>query len=340
MPSIPVVHERLTRRLPNAKTLAAIAATWIASKSASAQSQYRDVDGGRPLRVEDAIAAPRHALELQLAPLRLERLDGGISRWQVEPRLSYGVLPRTELKLRAPIAYREAGASPRSGLVGIGVGAFHALTVESEHLPAIALEGETIFPAAGSLTVKSTYALRGIATRSFGSWRAHGNIVYGTYRIPLPKASAPNQPTIPDSPCAVAPATDLTNGAFAGPLSQPVTRCALPSAATARSSSSAQFVVFPTERGGERMLAGLGLDRTFPLHSTLIAADVFAERFTGLNRPVDWTAEVGVRRQLTVRSVIDAAVGRRFRGAVKSWTFGFGVTTTFSSRLLMPGARP
>jgi hypothetical protein len=86
-------------------------------------------------------------------------------------------------------------------------------------------------------------------------------------------------------------------------------------------------------------MLGIGVDRTFPLHSTLIAADIFAERYTRLNRPIDWTAELGVRRQLTVRSVLDAAVGRRFRGAVQSWTFVFGVTTTFSSRLLIPEGR-
>lgn len=112
--------------------------------AAIAQPEYRNIDGSRPLPIEDAEASPRHSLDFQLAPARLDRIDGGFRRWQLEPRVSYAVLPRTELKLRAPLAYRERGADPRRGLVGVALGAFHNFLVESERLPAMAVEAEVL----------------------------------------------------------------------------------------------------------------------------------------------------------------------------------------------------
>ena len=49
-----------------------------------------------------------------------------------------------------------------------------------------------------------------------------------------------------------------------------------------------------------------------PLRSTLIQADLVAERFVGLYPITDWTGEVGVRRQLTPKVVLDLGVARHF----------------------------
>ena len=54
----------------------------------AAQTEYRNTDGGHPIRIEDALTGARHSLDFELAPLRLDRLDGGFYRWQLEPRVS------------------------------------------------------------------------------------------------------------------------------------------------------------------------------------------------------------------------------------------------------------
>ena len=59
----------------------------------SAQTDYYNTDRGRPLRIEDAYALEYRGLELQAAPLRVERSRGGVYNWGIEPELAIGILP-------------------------------------------------------------------------------------------------------------------------------------------------------------------------------------------------------------------------------------------------------
>jgi hypothetical protein len=77
---------------------------------------------------------------------------------------------------------------------------------------------------------------------------------------------------------------------------------------------------------GQRWFAGAALDHTFALSSTLVGADVFAERFVGLSALVDWTAELGLRHQWSPRLVVDAGVARHFAGAFPSTSITLGAT--------------
>jgi hypothetical protein len=83
---------------------------------------------------------------------------------------------------------------------------------------------------------------------------------------------------------------------------------------------------------GLRWSAGLGIDHTLPLEATLISANIFADQFRGLNPTVDWTAEIGVRRQWSPRAVLDVGVGRRFAGGVRSTSVTLGMTYSFAAR--------
>src|SRR5690348_16329584 len=80
----------------------------------AAQTDYYNTDAGRPLQVEDAYAVERRALEIQAAPLRLERSRRGVYRWGIEPELAAGLLPRTQLEVGLPIAIVDAGLAGRS----------------------------------------------------------------------------------------------------------------------------------------------------------------------------------------------------------------------------------
>jgi hypothetical protein len=97
----------------------------------------------------------------------------------------------------------------------------------------------------------------------------------------------------------------------------------------------AQRALEPPRSGGARWMAGFGIDRALPLHSILFAADIIAERFVGLYDLVDWTVEVGLRRQLGTQMVLDVGVGRHFAGVVQSTSVTAGLSYGLPLRLLM-----
>ena len=70
-------------RWPQRFALAAIMAicTMGLPSVAVAQTDYYNTDAGRPLQIEDAYAVERRALEIQAAPLRLERNRRGVYSW-------------------------------------------------------------------------------------------------------------------------------------------------------------------------------------------------------------------------------------------------------------------
>lgn len=78
-----------------------------------------------------------------------------------------------------------------------------------------------------------------------------------------------------------------------------------------------------------RWRAGAAVDRTFALHSTLLAAEVVASQPVGAGRPVSWTAGAGMRRQVAPRWVLDVGIGRRFAGDVRGWSTAIGSSYAF-----------
>ena len=90
------------------------------------------------------------------------------------------------------------------------------------------------------------------------------------------------------------------------------------------------------EEAGEasRWMAGLAVDRAFPLRALLATADVFAERPLG-DGDLAWTVEAGVRYQLSPQFNVDLGVGRRFTGGEEGWFFTFGTARAFGVRALV-----
>jgi hypothetical protein len=85
-----------------------------------------------------------------------------------------------------------------------------------------------------------------------------------------------------------------------------------------------------------RWLAGVALDRTFPLEAFLVIGDVYASQPLHPDEPLEWNAGIGVRRQVNPYLAIDAGVGRRFTGT-SAWYVTFGTAYAFGVRALMPG---
>ena len=307
----------------------------VPSGKARGQGSYRNLDAGLPVRIEDATVTERYDLDLDFLNFRYDELTGLQSRFLYEPQLSYGVLPRTEVWVRVPMYYRERTAIPRRGIAGIGVGAQYQLTLETQHVPALALAAEVFHPT-GPNALPSAYSLRSILTRSFAPGRVHLNASIASFAVraapsliitPCPANTPPgsqcgSSPLLPplDGPCVVGVGSGLP-AAFT---------CVPPRPRTLMASEQAQPGDVETHT---HWLLGAAVDRAFPLASTLLIADFFAEKFEGLGRRTDMTAEVGIRRQWKPQVVLAGGVGRHFRGAGHSTFVTFSVMLNHALQL-------
>ena len=85
-----------------------------------------------------------------------------------------------------------------------------------------------------------------------------------------------------------------------------------------------------------RWMAGVAVDRAFPLRGLLVIADVFAEQPLVDDEELGWTAEAGLRYQTSPEFNVDLGVGRRFAGGGQGWFFTFGMARAFAVRGLLP----
>ena len=304
----------------------------LCARTAPCQTSYYNLDSGRPTRVEDAIATALGELEIQVLPLRGEWVSDGTQRIRVEPKLSYGVLPLTEIELRVPfVTARSPGSAETAGIASAGVSALHAFNVETRW-PALAVAAEVVLPV-GSLSAKTaSYSVKGLATKTFRFARLELNVGGGTWSIRPPTSTAtggggtlcgnaPGVPPclIPDVPCNVVPSGLSTGPSFA------CMAAAAPAAIVAATTPPSS---------GAHWMAGLGVDHTFPLVSTLIIGDVVVDRFAGLYPLDDWTAEIGLRRQFAPQLVVDLGFGRHFAGTTQGTSVTVGIS--YSTPLWMP----
>jgi len=299
-------------------------------RSARAQAEYRNLDGGLPVRVEDATVTERYGLDLDLLNFRYDELSGLRTRFQYEPRVSYGILPRTEMWLRAPMYYRERTITPRKGIAGVGLGGMYQLTQETLGVPGVAIASEAFIPT-GPGALPPAYSLKALVTRSLSGARVHLNARVASFTIrpvalncqPLPGGTVcdggnggQGGGTLPpfDGPCAVAPQSMM-------PVSL---ACLAPTPAT--NESGLVLAVPGRAVTHAAWMVGTAADRTLPLRSVLFVADIFAERFEGIGRTVDLTAEVGARKQFSPAVVLVGGVGRHFRGTNNSSFLVLGAT--------------
>lgn len=143
-----------------------------------AQTGYYNTDRGRPVQIEDAYVTERYALELKLAPVRIERAAGGRYNFGLEPEIAFGILPRTQIEIGLPFAFAESGAQRRSGLAGLDLSAMHNFNVETEGLPAFGLRGDVLAPV-GNIAPDRVYSsVTAMATRTYRWARFHVNGQY------------------------------------------------------------------------------------------------------------------------------------------------------------------
>ncbi|MFN2565906.1 MAG: hypothetical protein ABR499_12995, partial [Gemmatimonadaceae bacterium] len=78
-----------------------------------------------------------------------------------------------------------------------------------------------------------------------------------------------------------------------------------------------------------RWLAGLAVDRPFPLRSMLVTAEVFAREPIVEDEDVEWNTGVGIRYQVRPRWALDAGAGGRLTGDDRGWYVTVGGAYAF-----------
>jgi hypothetical protein len=236
----------------------------------------------------------------------------------------------TEIELRVPLVQvRAPNAGASIGVASAGVGLLHAFNVETSW-PAMALAGELVLPVGSLAAPIGSYSVKGLLSKTFRLARLQLNVGGGTWSVrsapvAVPQGytcgNAPGVPPclIPDVPCNVVP-TEI-----ASPIS-------LACAPAAPAPNTALVAASGTRSTGPHWTAALGVDHTFPLLSTLVAASIVVDRFAGLYAKDDWTAELGLRRQITPQIVFDLGVGRRFAGVTQSTSLTAGLSYAMASR--------
>lgn len=160
----------ISRAVSSALLGLALVATRLA-----AQIDYRNLDDERPVGTEDAYPIERYAVEL-LAPFTLATA-GGDQQYIVAPELGYGLLDNAQAGIKLPVAVSTMNGTSLGGLGGLAVFALYNFNTESRLLPAFALRGDVAFPV-GSLAGDGVrFTLKAIATRSWGRWRTHLNLL-------------------------------------------------------------------------------------------------------------------------------------------------------------------
>ncbi len=85
-----------------------------------------------------------------------------------------------------------------------------------------------------------------------------------------------------------------------------------------------------------RWLVGGAVDRTFPLRSTLVSAELFAREPLVAGGDIALTVGIGARHQFTTAVAVDAGVGRRLNGEAPGWYVTFGSAYAFGLPFLFP----
>ena len=144
----------------------------------AAQIDYRNLDDDRPVVTEDAYPVERYAFEL-LAPYRFEDETGGGQLHTVVPEATYGVARNAQIGMKLPFAGADEATGTEWGLAGLRVFGLYNFNTEGRRLPALSLRADASFPVGSLAGEGSRFALKGIATRSWGRMRAHLNASVG-----------------------------------------------------------------------------------------------------------------------------------------------------------------
>jgi len=156
-----------------------------------AQTDYRNLDDGRPVRTEDAFVVDHHEFEF-LAPFTYDAGAGGTRRYLIQPELEYGPWPNWQLSMKLPLGVVDSLGSD-AGAGGLQFSGLYSINAEGPSLPAFSTRADLFLPAGELAGDRVLLTLKAIATRTLGLTRVHlnGAWTFGTSAVDGPRLEAP-----------------------------------------------------------------------------------------------------------------------------------------------------
>ena len=136
-----------------------------------AQTDYRHLDAGRPVRVSDAYPVERYAFEISF-PWSVSR-EGGNTGHELAPHLEFGAARNLMVGVETDIRFA-GGPGRELRLYRLETSLLWNLRRETPSLPALSLTASGSIPGAGG-PARAAAAVGMAATRSFGVFRTHLN---------------------------------------------------------------------------------------------------------------------------------------------------------------------
>ncbi len=248
------------------------------------------------------------AFELRFAPLSVERHREGQWLVSIEPEMAFGLWPRTHVSIGLPlVSLPKPGAPPVVTTQQSAQGMRFARAMAAPSADVII---DPSVPSAGQMG-----GLAGVHLSIFHQLNVETRI---------PGLAIRGAVLLPAGPFGPSRAIPSVMGI--------VTRT-LPALGAVRvhGNASVAFGEAPDPAAASqvaaeepRWMAGLSMDRSFPLQSTLIAIETVAEQGMLASDEVRWRSGVGVRHQFSPRVVIDMGVARQLNGRDPHWSFTFG----------------
>lgn len=311
---------RATSLLVGVATIALLVPSWL-----HAQTDYFNTDGGRPLRIQDANAVEWRAIELQFAPLLLERSGGGRWRPEIEPELAFGLLPRTVLSFGFPLVSVDRPVAPQPPSPAlVQRQSVHGLS-GLNRVSSTTFAPDVIGPGGESPSAAGAGQVGGLAG-------VHVSLFHQlNVETRLPSFAIKADALLPVGPFAADQAYYTLTGIVTRTLSAlgPVRvhgNAAVTMGDGVRGDTLSRSLVLPAPR----WRAGVSMDRAFPLQSTLIAVEALAQRSLLDGADVVWSTGAGVRHQFSPRVVVDLGVLRDLTGPERSWSFTVGSAVALS----------
>jgi hypothetical protein len=146
--------------------------------AAAAQSDYRNLDPGRPLAVEDAQPLEFRAMEFSWTLPRYLRSGSGLWHLSFEGEYKWGIAKNTQVGVTSELGVQRAAGRAVAGAADVQLHLLHNFNAETPRLPAIAVRPEFTIRAGGFGSQREHAALKWILTKTLGRNRLHLNGSY------------------------------------------------------------------------------------------------------------------------------------------------------------------
>lgn len=145
-------------------------------QAAWAQEDFRSADAGRPIRVEDAKPIKFREWEIEIGSRGA--FEEGARGLLGVLELKAGLIRNAQIgiEIESAVESLSGGAGTVSGVEAVSAHVLYALRRGTPGGPAVAIRVDGSSPGAGVLRHEDAqFGVEGIATRSFGRLRVHGN---------------------------------------------------------------------------------------------------------------------------------------------------------------------